>query len=168
MLEQIGAFARQFTRMPGERGLQNIHPLLVHYPIAFLTGAILLYFLALVVRRESLKWTALWMLGLGSLTAAASVWTGLRASAGVMVAPSVREHILDHHKHYMIAVFALSVILAAWASVARPMPRRGRAAFLILLLAMGAALIKGADYGGWMVYGYNAGGSLPQPIEFSE
>jgi hypothetical protein len=28
--------------------------------------------------------------------------------------------------------------------------------------------VKGADYGGWMVYRYNAGGSLPQPIEFSE
>ena len=155
-------------RMPGEQSLQNIHPLLVHYPIAFLTGAILIYFLALIARRESLEWTALWMLALGSIMAAATVWTGLRAGDGVMVAPSVREHILDHHKHYMITAFALSAILAAWAVAARPMPRRGRVAFLILLLAMGAILVKGADYGGWMVYGYNAGGSLPQPIEFSQ
>lgn len=154
--------------MPGEQGLQNIHPLLVHYPIAFLTGSILIYFLALIARRESLEWTGLWMLGLGALAAAAAVWTGLRAGDGVMVAPSVREHILEHHKHYMIAAFALSAVLAAWGAIARPMPRRGRAAFLALLLVMGAILIKGADYGGWMVYGYNAGGSLPQPIEFSQ
>jgi hypothetical protein len=33
---------------------------------------------------------------------------------------------------------------------------------------MAIALIKGADYGAWMVYGYNAGGALPQPIEFSQ
>lgn len=154
--------------MPGEQGLQNIHPLLVHYPIAFLTGAILIYFVALIARRESLEWMALWMLALGSITAAMAVWSGLRAGDGVMVAPSVREHILVHHKHYMIATFVLSAILFAWGVAARPMPRRGRAAFFILLLAMGAILIKGADYGGWMVYGYNAGGSLPQPIEFSQ
>ena len=154
--------------MPGARELQNIHPLLVHYPIAFLTGAILLYFLALIFRRESLQWTGLWMLGLGALTAAASVWTGLRAGEGVMVAPSVRDHILNHHRHFMLTAFAISVVLALWAIAARPMPRRGRVAFLILLLVMGAVLVRGADYGGWMVYGYNAGGSLPQPIEFSQ
>jgi hypothetical protein len=47
------------------------------------------------------------------------------------------------------------------------MPRVGRAGFLLLLLAMTAILVRGADYGGWMVFGYNAGGSLPQPVEFS-
>jgi uncharacterized membrane protein len=154
--------------MPGEQGLQNIHPLVVHYPIAFLTGSILIYCLALAARRESLQWTGLWMLGLGTIGAAIAVWTGLRASDGVMIAPSVREHILDHHKHCMIATLILSTILAAWACLARPMPRRGRVVFFVLLIAMGALLVKGADYGGWMVYGYNAGGSLPQPIEFSQ
>lgn len=168
MPERFAALARLFERMPGEHGLQNIHPLLVHYPIAFLTGSILIYFLALIARRESLEWIGLWMLGLGAIAAAVSVWTGLRAADGVMLAPSVRDHILAHHKHYMITAFAMSAILAAWGTVARPMPRRGRAAFLVLLLAMGAILVKGADYGGWMVYGYNAGGSLPQPIEFSQ
>jgi hypothetical protein len=28
--------------------------------------------------------------------------------------------------------------------------------------------VTGADYGAWMVYSYNAGGSMPQPIEFSQ
>ena len=168
MLERFAMLVRQFARMPGEHGLQNIHPLLVHYPIAFLTGSILIYFLALIARRESLEWTGLWMLGLGAATAAAAVWSGLRAGDGVMLAPAVREHILEHHKYYMLTAFALSTVLAGWSAIARPMPRRGRAVFLILLLAMGAILAKGADYGGWMVYGYNAGGSLPQPIEFSQ
>jgi hypothetical protein len=39
---------------------------------------------------------------------------------------------------------------------------------MLLMLLMAAILVKGADYGGWMVFGYNAGGSLPQPIEFSQ
>ena len=141
---------------------------MIHYPVAFLTGAALLYFSAWAARRESWAWTGLWLLGLGTLAAAVAVYTGLRADDGVMIAPSVREHILYYHKRYMLAVFALSVVLSAWALIARPMPLRGRWAFLMLLLVLACLITKGADYGGWAVYGYNAGGSLPQPIEFSQ
>jgi hypothetical protein len=48
------------------------------------------------------------------------------------------------------------------------MPRRGRAGFIALMVVMALLLATGTDYGAWMVYGYNAGGSLPQPIEFSQ
>jgi hypothetical protein len=85
-----------------------------------------------------------------------------------MIAPSVRSHILVYHEWSMLAVLALSIVLAAWALLARPMPRKGRIGFMLGLALMTVILAKGADYGGWMVFGYNAGGSLPQPIEFSE
>jgi hypothetical protein len=53
--------------------------------------------------------------------------------------------------------------------VGRPLPRRGRAVFLLLLLVLVAALIRGADFGGRMVYDYNAGGdACGQPIEFTK
>jgi heme A synthase len=107
------------------------------------------------------------MLALGTLGAGAAVWTGLRAGEGVMIAPSVRDHILVFHRALMLIVFALSLALCLWALSARPMPRRGRSAFVVLLFVMTALLAIGADFGGWMVYSYNAGGSLPQPIEFS-
>jgi hypothetical protein len=68
----------------------------------------------------------------------------------------------------MLAVLGVSSILAICDLLARPMPRPGRAAFLLGLLVMTALLVKGADFGGWMVYGYNAGRSLRQPIEFSK
>jgi uncharacterized membrane protein len=151
----------------GAQSLQNLHPLVVHFPLAFLTGASLLYVLAWIARREAWAWTGLWMLALGTVGSALAVWTGLRASAGVMIAPSVREHILVYHRSVMLIVFALSLALSLWALSARPMPQRGRTAFVTLLLAMTALIAIGADFGGWMVYGYNAGGSLPQPIEFS-
>jgi len=154
--------------LPGARNLQNLHPLVIHYPVAFLTGAVLLYFIAWAMHRESWAWTGLWLLGLGTLAAAVAVYTGLRADDGVMVAPPVREHILYYHKRYMLVAFTLSVALSTWALIARPMPMRGRWAFLLLLLMLAGLITKGADYGGWMVYGYNAGGSLPQPIEFSQ
>src|SRR5215469_6919325 len=151
----------------GTQGLQNLHPLLVHYPIAFLTASVPIYFLAWMFS-EALALIGLWLLGLGTLGAAAAVCTGLWGSQGVMIAPSVREHILVYHEWSMLTVLALSIVLAVWALLARPMPRKGRICFMIGLVLMTAVLIKGADYGGWMVFGYNAGGSLPQPIEFSQ
>ncbi len=160
--------ARELFQFGGLEAVQNIHPLVVHYPVALLTLSALLYLVAWVSRRDSIAWAALWMLALGTLGAAVAVWTGLRAGAGVMVAQSVREHILIRHKQVMIAVFAMSVGLSAWAVSARPMPLRGRAGFIVLMVAMAVLTATGADYGAWMVYGYNAGGSLPQPIEFSQ
>jgi uncharacterized membrane protein len=156
------------VQFPGAHGLQNWHPLVVHYPIAFLTASVPIYFLAWILHREILEWVGLWLLGLGMAAAIVAVSTGLWASTGVMVAPSVRTHILVYHERLMLTVLALSIGLAGWALLARPMPRRGRTCFVIGLILMAVILAKGADYGGWMVYGYNAGGSLPQPIEFSQ
>lgn len=167
MLERLLAGAKYLLGFHGASSLQNLHPLVIHFPIAFLTGAALIYLLAWIARREAWAWTGLWLLALGTLGAAIAVWTGLRATAGVMIAPSVRDHILVYHRAVMLIVFALSLALSLWALSARPMPRRGRSAFVLLLCLMTALVAIGADFGGWMVYGYNAGGSLPQPIEFS-
>ena len=164
----MAARARELFQFRGLEAVQNLHPLVVHYPVALLTLSALLYVVAWVSRRDSWAWAALWMLAFGTLGAAVAVWTGLRAGAGVMVAQSVRDRILIHHKQVMIAVFAMSAVLSAWALSARPMQRRGRAGFIVLMVAMALLTATGADYGAWMVYGYNAGGSLPQPIEFSQ
>jgi len=85
-----------------------------------------------------------------------------------MVAPSVRAELLEQHERLMLMTLGLSVALAAWALVARPLPARGRAVFLILFLVLLALMSRGADFGGRMVYDYNAGGNAcPQPIEFT-
>ena len=132
-------------------------------------GAALLYFLAALAGREALAWTALWLLVLGALSAAAAVGTGLYAEPGVMVARSVRGELLIPHKYFMLGSLGLSAVLTAWAAAARPIPSRGRLVFLLLLVVLVAVLTKGSDYGGRMAYDYNAGGSAcGQPIEFTE
>ncbi|MHB8384440.1 MAG: DUF2231 domain-containing protein [Candidatus Binataceae bacterium] len=154
---------------PGASHLQNIHPIVVHFPIAFLCGAALLYFLAAVFGAESLEWAAFWSLILGTAGAAVSIATGLEAGEGVMVAESVRTALLDHHRNLMIATGVIAAALTAWALAARPMPSRFRWAFLAGLLVMCAVLARGVDYGGWMVFDYNAGGNAcGQPIDFTK
>jgi len=156
------------TLVPGAQHLQNIHPLVVHFPLAFLPAAALFYVVAWLTGRASLAWTALWLLVLGAVSAAVAAGTGLYAEEGVMVDPSVREALLEVHEWWMLCVVGASVVLAVWALGARPLPARGRAAFVLLLLVLVAALVRGADFGGRMVYDYNAGGNAcGQPIEFS-
>jgi len=162
------AAARLFS-YPGAQHLQNVHPLVVHFPIALLFTAALIYWLGFLARHESWQWSGLWTLVLGALGAAAAAATGLYAAPGVMLAPSVKTALLASHKRMMIAVLILSAALALWAIAARPMPVRGRGTFLALLVLVAALIAKGADYGGRMVYDYNAGGyACGQPIEFSQ
>ena len=152
--------------LPGASQLQNYHPLLVHFPIAFIYGASLMYFLAWITASEKLQWTALWMLLLGALGAAAALISGFYAAPGLMISESVRNELLNHHKHLMVAVSILTGMLTAWALASRPMPTRFRYVFLAGLIAVMALIAGGADLGGEMVFAYNAAGTAcPQPID---
>jgi uncharacterized membrane protein len=154
---------------PGVQHLQNIHPVFVHFPIAFLVGAALFYLLAWILRKDSLAITAFWVLILGAISAAATVATGLYAEDGVMIARSVRAHLLEHHEELMITTLCLSVGLTVWALLARPFPKKGRLIFMLFFLFLLVVMSFGADYGARMVYDYNAGGSAcSQPIDFTK
>jgi uncharacterized membrane protein len=155
--------------LPGVEHLQNIHPLFVHFPIAFLVGASLFYFLALLFRKESLATTAFSLLLLGALSALAAAGTGLYSEEGVMVSRSVRTRLLQEHKELMLWTVGLSALLALWAACFRPFPQKGRPIFLLMLILLLGVMTLGADYGARMVYDYNAGGNAcPQPIEFTQ
>jgi uncharacterized membrane protein len=157
------------TLLPGVQHLQNIHPLVVHFPIAFLVGAALFYFLSWIFRKQTFASTALLFLILGTLAAGAAVGTGLYGEEGVMVSRSVREHLLEVHEELMLVTFGLSIILTAWALIVRPFPKKTRLLFLFLLLVLLGIMAVGADYGARMVYDYNAGGNAcSQPIEFNK
>ena len=155
--------------LPGVQHLQNIHPLVVHFPIAFLVGAALFYFLSWIFRNQTFATTAFLLLILGTLAAGAAVGTGLYAEEGVMVSRSVREHLLEPHETVMLVTLGLSIVLSVWALIERPFPKRGKWIFLLLFLALLGIMTVGADYGARMVYDYNAGGSAcSQPIEFNK
>jgi uncharacterized membrane protein len=157
------------TLLPGVQHLQNIHPLFVHFPIAFLMGAALFYFLAFFLGRDSLAVTAALVLLLGALSAVITAGTGLYAEEGVMISHSVRDHLLEPHETLMLITTGLSIVLAFWAYRGWPFPTKGRVIFMLLILVLLAVMTVGADYGARMVYDYNAGGdACSQPIEFHE
>ena len=153
--------------LTGAQHLQNIHPLVIHFPIGLLMGAALFYFAAWVFKKDNFAKTGFWVLLLGALSLSVSVGTGLYAEQGVMVALDVRQKLLLPHKQFMIVTSVICFVVTVWAIVARPFPKKGRIIFLILLLAMIGAMTVGADFGGRLVYDYNAGGNAClQPIHF--
>ncbi len=155
------------TILPGVQHLQNIHPLVVHFPIAFLVGAALFYFLSWIFRNQTFATTAFLVLILGTLAAGAAVGTGLYGEEGVMVSRSVRANLLETHEQLMLTTLGVSIGLAIWAVIARPFPKKKRVLFLFLLLVLLGIMTVGADYGARMVYDYNAGGdACSQPIEY--
>ncbi len=154
--------------LPGVSHLQNIHPLVIHFPIALLMGAALFYIFAWIFKSDRMAFAAFGVLILGTAGAAAAVGTGLYAEEGVMISFSVREHLLDHHEDLMLTTLGVSIILLAWAIFARPFPRKGRPFFILLFLVLLGIMAVGADYGARMAYDYNAGGdACSQPIEFT-
>ena len=154
--------------LPGVAHLQNIHPLLVHFPLAFLPAAALFYFVAWRLRNEQLATTAFSLLMVGALAAAVAAGSGLYAEGGLMVSRSVRQQLLATHKKLMLVTTGVSILLAVWAVTARPFPQKGRLLFLLLFLVLLVIMGLGSDYGARMVYDYNAGGdACSQPIEFS-
>jgi len=153
----------------GAQHLQNLHPLVIHFPIALLMGAALLYVTAWISKSERFAHSAFWVLVMGALSLAIAVATGLYAEQGVMLALSVREQLLEPHERYMLATLGLCTALTIWAILARPFPKKGKSLFLFLLLVMIGVMTVGADFGGRMVYDYNAGGSAcRQPIQFTK
>jgi uncharacterized membrane protein len=154
--------------LPGAQHLQNLHPLFVHFPLAFLYGAAALYFAGVILRRDTLLRGGFWMLIAGVLSAIPAIATGLFARGGVMLAPDVKNALLTPHLRLMISGSIVALLLAIWAAIRRPIPIRARYVFLFGLLVMIALLTKGADLGGLMVYDYNGGGAAcPQPIPYS-
>ncbi len=154
---------------PGAQHLQNLHPLVIHFPIALLMGAALLYLAAWIGKSDGFARSAFVVLVMGALSLAVAVGTGLYAERGVMLSLSVREHLLQPHKTAMLATLAMGTLLTGWAMLARPFPKKGRLLFLFLLLVMIGVMTVGADFGGRMVYDYNAGGSAcRQPIQFTQ
>jgi len=143
---------------PGIRALaSNVHPLIVHFPIAFLSAYFLLEVVGLVVRRPALRQLASGMLYLGAGGAAVAAAAGLVAAAGVPHGGQVHE-IMEWHERLMLTVSILAVVLAFWRFLAgTAVSTMAVGLHLFLATAMMALMMFGTDLGGLMVYRYGVG-----------
>ena len=140
--------------------LPNLHPAVVHFPIALLPVAILFDLVALWRRHPLLDRVAAALYALAALSAWAAVWAGEEASESLSGLPEALRSAVEEHSDwahwflYAAAVVALVRLGLAWLD-----RRSGRIGWLparlvAVLAAVGVCLlmVEAADRGGALVY----------------
>jgi uncharacterized membrane protein len=140
----------------------QLHPVVDHFSIALLVVAVVIDIVALIFsQRVSLRHTALTLMIIGAVAAAASYATGDIEGDRVwdlVVNPSAKD-VLKHHAqlgYYLMIVFAF---LALWRILIEVLGfmRSTLQIYLALALLAVAALLYQGSIGGELVYTYGVG-----------
>src|SRR5882672_8760106 len=103
--------------LPGVQHLQNLHPLTVHFPIAFLMGAALLYGVSWIWPNDKREWAAYWLLLLGFWACNVVAATGFYAYWEVTLSDTVRQRLASPHMVWMVVTLLITIGLTSWAIV---------------------------------------------------
>ena len=140
--------------MPGIAGMDNIHPLLVHFPIAFLSAFFALDLNGTLAKKAQWRSVASWFLYFGTVAALFTVIAGFIAAGSVAHGQNVHD-IMERHEHFGVSVLSLALVLSVWRIKSGALIRGGANSFFLLLSALLCVLMMlGADLGGLMVYHY--------------
>jgi uncharacterized membrane protein len=148
----------------------NIHPMIVHFPIAFIVGAIGADLLSLAVRRwDWLRPATVALYVVGGAGAVFTYFTGTWAADAVSV-PAEAQSVLTEHSNlawwtmWFFGAYAL-VRLGAhlWPKARNRVVVQG----LLFAVALGGSylLYETGDHGAEMVYRYGVGVSQPETEE---
>ena len=142
------------TIMPGISAMENIHPLFVHFPIAFFTAFVLIDFVASVLGKQTWRPIAGAFLYLGTVMAAVTVAAGLAAAESVAHGDNVHA-IMERHQFMGISILVLSSVLSLWRLFSRGVIKGGaNVLYLIFAVLLSGLVVFTADLGGLMVYNY--------------
>jgi uncharacterized membrane protein len=156
----------------GGTSLPNLHPAVVHLPLALLPAAFLFDAAGLLMRRVRwLDWAAGALYVLGALGALAAYLAGQQAEEGIGRIPEAAAEIVEAHEEWASRAMILFLVIAgiragiAWKRrrEAEPGMRAGRLALLVAALAGLGILLYAADLGGSLVYRHGVAVSAPAP-----
>jgi uncharacterized membrane protein len=140
--------------MPGIAGLDNLHPLLVHFPIAFLSAFFALDLVGTISKNLESRRVATWLLYFGTVAALFTVIAGLIAAESVAHGQNVHE-IMERHEQIGISILSTAILLSIWRIKSGILPNGGANNFFLFLTSLLCLLMMlGADLGGLMVYKY--------------
>jgi uncharacterized membrane protein len=138
--------------MPGIAGMENIHPMLVHFPIAFIATFFALDLVGTISKNPECRSVATWLLYFGTVAAGFTVIAGFIAADSVAHGQNVHD-IMERHEKIGLSILSTAVLLSIWRIKSGILPRGGANNFFLLLSALLCLLtMLGADLGGLMVY----------------
>ena len=152
----LADFLPMDSLLPGLSAALDLHPLFVHFPVAFWLAAAGLLPLAMLRDDERLAHAGRLVLWLGTGAAALTVLTGYLAAD--RMGHDAPGHDLVHvHRNFMLGATATAAVASALAWKVRE--RRGPAATALLVVVLGLAAVTslGADRGAHLVFGYGMG-----------
>jgi uncharacterized membrane protein len=139
----------------------NIHPIVIHFPIAIILLAVLMDFLNIFLPDswwDDLKSTILY--GIGATAAIAAYYTGTWAADSVFL-PSGAQSVLNEHSDWALwtvwffGIYAVLRIMLHWY---QKMDQKSiRIGIFVLALPGVFLLYETGDHGAKMVFGYGAG-----------
>jgi uncharacterized membrane protein len=157
--------------------LAVFHPQIVHFVVTLLLIGVALRCLSVVFRKPFVTNAAALCLIFGTVAAAVAVKSGVDAHGPVERIPGVREAVIEHEEHGILArnIFfgVVAIELLALALAAKPETARfTRWAHLgsaLVGLVAASQLYEAAEHGGELVYSYAGGPGLrtgnPKDVE---
>lgn len=142
----------------------NIHPMLVHFPTAILSIAILFDFISFFFERENTWWTqktTVFLYAIGAVTAIIVYYTGTVAADSVML-PAEAQSVLSEHANlawYTIWFYGIYAIarIAAISLLRQHHHRKIHVGFFLLSLVGMFLLYETGEHGAEMVFHYGVG-----------
>lgn len=150
----------------------NVHPMLVHFPIAFILGAIAADVLSLVVRKwEWLRPMTVALYVVGGASTVVTYVTGTWAADSVSVSAQAQSVLTEHADlgwwtMWFFGLYALVRLGATlWSKTRGILAVQGG----LLAVALGGAVLlyETGDRGAMMVYRYGVGVEQPEPTTTS-
>lgn len=150
--------------MPGLADIQNIHPLLVHFPIAFLSAFFALDLIGTLAKKAQWRAAASWLLYFGTIATVLTVVSGFMAADSVAHGENVHD-LMERLEQTGIAVLVIAVLLSIWRIAGGGVIRGAANGFFLASTALLCALTAlSADLGGLLVYKYGVGvAAVTQP-----
>ena len=135
----------------------NLHPLLVHFPIALLIASFLFDLIAALSKRDTFEKAAFWNLTFGLIAAAVTAVAGLQAEESVPPFPAMRETVERHETLAFITLGAFALLFLWRVAKGGKLFVRFRVYYLLLAFIGVLSLSATAYYGGELVYKFGVG-----------
>ncbi len=138
----------------------NIHPLVVHFPIALLIAAVVVDLISLLMhRRKGIRDAATWLYCTGAAAAIIAYFTG-RNAADTMLLPAEVSPLVDKHSDWAFRTIWFFVFFAsarlAVSYILKPRIPILVSTFVVALIGIGL-LFETADHGGQLVFQHGLG-----------
>ncbi|MDH3269086.1 MAG: hypothetical protein OEM46_09570 [Ignavibacteria bacterium] len=148
--------------------LADIHPKVVHFPVALLTTYSVLEIIGIVFKKEFITKSALLVLSLGVVTSLLAVLTGHQAAANFVFWTDESLALLNYHQSnatYLLWFSAIVCGLRIFAVIKKKFVGMIKYVFMVLAVVILFLVFQTGTFGGDLVKKYGIGTDIYQNEE---